>query len=73
MEKRGIPTAFVTALPTIARHAGANRIVRGVSIAHPASDPASSDEAASRRAVVERALEMIETAFDGQQVWQVNE
>lgn len=73
MEERGIPTAFVTALPTIALQAGANRILRGVSIAHPASDPASPEEVAHRRTLAERALEMLETAIDGQRVWQVEE
>ena len=71
MERRGIPTAFITALPTIALQAGANRVLRGVSIAHPVSDPTASDEVAGRRAVVERALEMLETEIDHQQVWQV--
>ena len=72
MERQGIPTTFVTALPTIALQAGANRVLRGVSIAHPASDPMASDEAAGRRAVVERALEMLEVEIDHQQVWQVD-
>jgi hypothetical protein len=31
----GIPTVFITALPTIAQMVGANRIVRGVAITHP--------------------------------------
>ena len=72
MERLGIPTAFITALPTIALQAGANRVLRGVSITHPVSDPRASDEVASRCAVVERALEMLETEIDHQQVWQVD-
>ena len=66
-----MPAVLVTALPTIALQAGANRILRGVSIAHPASDPSVADEAASRRTVVERALAMLETTIDGQTVWRV--
>ena len=69
MEGRGIPTVFVTALPTIALQAGAVRILRGVSISHPSGDPAASDEMADRLALVERALEMLETAVDTQTVW----
>ena len=71
MEGAGVPTVFVTALPTIAMRNGANRILRGVSIAHPASDPSADDEPASRRAVVGRALEMLETRIESQTVWQV--
>ena len=71
MESEGVPTVFITALPTIAMQNGANRILQGVSIAHPASDPDADDEAASRRAVVGRALEMLETEIESQTVWQV--
>ena len=66
-----MPAVLVTALPTIALQTGANRIVRGVSIPHPASDPSVADEAASRRTVVERALAMLETTVDEQTVWPV--
>ena len=38
----GIPTVFVTALPTIAVMVGANRVLRGVSITHPTGDPSLS-------------------------------
>jgi hypothetical protein len=62
---------LVTALPTIAVQAGANRIVRGISITHPASDPTAADEAASRVALIERALVMLGTPIDRQTVWEV--
>jgi glycine reductase complex component B subunit gamma len=69
----GIATVFVTALPTIAQMVGANRIVRGVSIAHPAGDPtlAAHDEASLRRRIVERALEMLATEVGPGTVWEV--
>ena len=64
---------FITALPTIAQMVGANRIVRGVSITHPAGDPslAVGDEHALRRRIVERALEMLSTDGDRGTVWEI--
>lgn len=55
---------FVTALPTIATMIGANRVVRGPAITHPAGiDPPE------RRRVVERALEMLEAEVGPGTVW----
>ena len=53
----GIPTVFITALPTIAQMVGANRIVRGVAITHPTGDPslAAGDELALRVRILDRA------------------
>jgi glycine reductase complex component B subunit gamma len=75
LERGGIATVFVTALPTIAQMVGANRIVRGVSIAHPAGDPslATGDEAGLRRRIVARALRMLESEVDPGTVWEVEE
>jgi glycine/betaine/sarcosine/D-proline reductase family selenoprotein B len=69
----GIPTVFVTALPTIGQMVGANRVLRGVSITHPAGDPslATGDEHAVRRRIVERALEMLATEVEPRTVWEV--
>jgi glycine reductase complex component B subunit gamma len=69
----GIATVFVTALPTIAQMVGANRVLRGVSISHPAGDPslADADELALRRRIVERALEMLSTDVGPGTVWEV--
>jgi glycine/betaine/sarcosine/D-proline reductase family selenoprotein B len=62
---------FVTALPTIAQMVGANRILRGISIAHPTGDPslAVGDESALRRRIVQRALQMLATDVDAGTVW----
>jgi glycine reductase len=70
----GIPTVFVTALPTIGRMVGANRVLRGVSITHPTGDPslAVGDEHAVRRRIVERALEMLEADVEPRTVWEVS-
>jgi betaine reductase len=64
---------FVTALPTIATMVGANRILRGVSITHPTGDPelSAGDEIASRRRIVERALQMLETDVEPSTVWEL--
>jgi glycine/betaine/sarcosine/D-proline reductase family selenoprotein B len=73
LERSGITTVFVTALPTIAQMVGANRIIHGISIAHPTGDPslAVGDEAALRRRIVQRALEMLATEVDAGTVWEV--
>jgi glycine reductase len=72
-EREGIPTVFVTALPTIAQMVGANRILRGVAITNPAGDPslAPRDERAMRLALVRRALEMLATDVEPRTVWEV--
>ena len=66
MERAGLPTVFVTSLPTIATMVGANRIVRGPAITHPFG----LDEE-ERRRIVERALELLETEVDATTVWEV--
>jgi glycine/betaine/sarcosine/D-proline reductase family selenoprotein B len=62
---------FVTALPTIATMIGANRVVRGIAITNPFGDPERSlaGELALRRAIVERALTMLEAAVEPGTVW----
>lgn len=68
----GIPTVFITALPTIASMVGANRVLRGLSITHPTGDPALSvgDEFAMRCRLVDRALQMLATTVEGRTVWE---
>ena len=65
---------FVTALPTIAQMVGANRILRGVSIAYPTGDPGLSvgDELALRERIVGRALEMLATDVSPGTVWELD-
>jgi betaine reductase len=71
-EREGIPTVFVTALPTIAQMVGANRIVRGVAITNPTGDPSlePGDERAMRIALVRRALDMLATDVEPRTVWE---
>jgi len=65
IEREGIPTVFVTSLPTIATMIGVNRILRGPAITHPFG----LDEK-ERRCIVERALEMLETDIEATTVWE---
>ena len=73
IERAGIPAVVVTALPTIAAMGGANRIVRGVAVAHPTGDPERSpaDELIFRRRLVERAVELLATPVSTPMVWEV--
>ena len=72
LDRAGLPTVLITALPTIARLVGANRVVRGVAITNPAGDPALSpqDELAARVRLVRRALDMLATRVESGTVWQ---
>jgi glycine reductase complex component B subunit gamma len=64
---------FVTALPTIAQMVGTNRILRGVSITHPAGDPdlATGEEHDLRVRLVRRALEMLATEVGPTTIWEL--
>jgi glycine/betaine/sarcosine/D-proline reductase family selenoprotein B len=71
----GIPTVFITALPSIAQMVGANRVLRGVSITHPAGDPslAAGDELALRERMLERAVQMLATDVEPRTVWELDD
>jgi glycine/betaine/sarcosine/D-proline reductase family selenoprotein B len=66
IERAGITTVFVTALPTIATMIGSNRNVHAPAITHPFG----LDEA-ERRRIVERALAMLEAEVEPLTVWEV--
>lgn len=66
IERAGIPTVFVTSLPTIATMIGVNRVVRGPAITHP-----FGIEELERRRIVERALEMLQAEVAPTTVWEV--
>ena len=67
IERAGIPTVFVTALPTVATMIGVNRNVHAPAITHP-----FGLEEAERRQIVERALELLEHDVEPLTVWQVS-
>jgi glycine/betaine/sarcosine/D-proline reductase family selenoprotein B len=66
IERAGIPTVYVTSLPTVATMIGANRIIRGPAITHP-----FGLDADARRRIVERAFELLETEVEPNTVWEV--
>ena len=66
IERAGIATVFVTALPTIASMIGVNRIVHAPAITHP-----FGLDVEERRRIVERALELLEAPIEETTVWAV--
>ncbi len=66
IERAGIPTVFVTSLPTVATMIGVNRNVHAPAITHPFGLDGSE-----RRRIVERALAMLETEVEPLTVWEV--
>lgn len=71
LERTGIPTAQVTAMTPVALMVGSNRVILGNSIVHPVGDVALSPqgEKALRRALVEKALEALQTELSGQKLF----
>jgi glycine reductase len=63
LERQGLPTAMISALPPVALELGANRVVRGVKIPHPCGDPGldAAHDAALRRQIVCGALAALST------------
>lgn len=70
----GIPVALVTTLTSLAADVKANRIVAGVRIPHPVSNPtvAPDREIEVRTAFARRALEVLTTPVDGPTVFRVD-
>ena len=61
MERRGIPVAFVSAVPAIPLSLGVGRVVLGVAIVHPLGDRnlPLERERRLRRALVEAAMDAL--------------
>ena len=74
LEREGIPAVIITALPTIATAAGANRVLRGIAISTPVGDPLRSheEERALRERLLSKALDMIEADVEPGSVWEVD-
>jgi glycine/betaine/sarcosine/D-proline reductase family selenoprotein B len=66
IERAGIATVFVTALPTIAAMIGVNRIVHAPAITHP-----FGLDVEERRRIVERALALLEEPVEETTIWEV--
>jgi glycine reductase complex component B subunit gamma len=65
LERRGLPTALISALPPVALELGANRVVRGVKIPHPCGDPSvdPATDRALRLCIVGGALDALSRAI----------
>ena len=72
LEKAGLPTALISALPQIPFSVGALRITRGRAIVHLLGDPAlpRAEELTYRRATVEAALRTLTVQVDGPTIFQ---
>ncbi len=73
-ERIGIPSALITAIPSVAQSVGVSRIITGGGIPYPAGDPSlpAEREMEFRRRLVEKALEAIETEVDKPTVFNVS-
>ena len=71
MEKAGIPTAHVSTMIPVALMVGSNRIIPGSGIAHPVgnTDLDPKAERTLRRAIVEQALEALQTELTEQKLF----
>jgi len=59
--------AYITAMSTMGKQLGANRVITGTKIPHPCGDPTLSPEAdkALRREIINCALTALQTDVDG--------
>ncbi len=73
MERNGITTVQVTALPEIATAVGVNRIVAGSGIEHPLGNPLlpPDRERAWRKRLLEEALSALQKEVSGPTVFRV--
>jgi len=71
LEKNGLPAVLLTAMTSMAKVAGANRIVSSGLIPHVVGDPSRSraDEFAWRKGRVRKALEALATPIEEGQVF----
>ena len=72
IERAGIPVVHMCTVVPISLTVGANRIVPTVAIPYPLGNPALSpdEEKQLRRRLVERALAALQTAVEGQVVFE---
>lgn len=72
-ERIGIPSALITAIPSVAKSVGVSRIVTGGGIPYPAGNPMLPPEREKefRRRLVEKALEAVSTRITEPTVFNV--
>jgi len=68
LERAGIPTAHICTMTPVAQMAGSNRIVTGFGVVHPIGnvDVGAGEEKALRRALINKAIEVLQTELTGQ-------
>ena len=68
----GVPVVQIATIVPIMLTVGANRIVPGVAIPHPAADPALGDEGdkAVRREIIMRAFKAMTTPIEEQTIFE---
>ena len=73
-ERSGIPSALITAIPSVAKSVGVSRIITGGGIPYPAGDPdlPKEREVEFRMRIVEKALEALTTGVDGPTIFNVS-
>ena len=66
LEKNGIPAALLTAMSSMAKVAGANRIIASGLIPHTVGDPTRShdEEVSWRKGQVQKALNAVATPLE---------
>lgn len=73
-ERIGIPSALITAIPSVAKSVGVSRIITGGGIPYPAGDPhlPPEREVEFRRRLVEQALAAVATEIKTPTVFNVS-
>jgi glycine reductase len=73
-ERAGIPTALITAIPSVAKSVGVSRIITGGGIPYPVGNPTlpRERELEFRRRLVVAALEAVSTAVKEPTVFDVS-
>jgi glycine reductase complex component B subunit gamma len=73
-ERAGIPSALITAIPSVAKSVGVSRIITGGGIPYPVGNPSMprEREIEFRRRLVEKALEAIGTEIKEPTVFDVS-
>jgi glycine/betaine/sarcosine/D-proline reductase family selenoprotein B len=66
LERAGLPTAVLTAIPNIPIAVGANRVVKGIRVEHVCGDPQLShdDDRKLQQHIVGAALNALKTTVD---------
>ena len=72
LERAGIPTAHISTITPVALMVGSNRVITGSGIVHPVGniDLDAKAEKKLRRAIVERALEVLQIKLTEQKLFE---